>query len=243
MKKSYIGLMILSSVAFGQVNIYGPGGPAPVLNEITKELNKTENKNIILKFGPAGKWMEEAKQNADIIYSGSEYMMNSFASKLSDLDFSTIKAVKLRESGILVRKENSKNIKSIKDLAKDDVNIIVVDGAGQISLWEDIVGKEQNVELLNKIRNNIKYFAPNSALATKHWKENKNIDAVIIWKPWVKRFENSMYVETTKDTKVMRPASIALTKKGKNNPDAVSVYNDILSSKFDKIWENNGWMK
>lgn len=242
MKKLIIGLFCLSALtAMAEVNIYGPGGPAPVFKEIVS--NVQNNKNINLQFGPTKKWIESAKENADIIFSGSDFMMNGFSNELSDIDKSSIKAIKIREAGILVKKGNSKNIHSIKDLAKKDINIIVVDGAGQISLWEDMVGKSKDVDLLNKVRTNIKYFAPNSAMALSKWEEDKSIDAVIIWKPWEKRFKESKFISVEEENRIYRPALIALTKKGENNAEAKELYEKILSKQFDNIWEKNNWMK
>lgn len=242
MKKLILGLFCLSALnAMAVVNIYGPGGPAPVFKEIVE--NSPNSKDINLQFGPANKWMDSAKENADIIFSGSDFMMNTFAGKLEDIDTSTIKAVRIREAGILVRDGNPKKIKSVKDLAKKGVNIIAVDGAGQISLWEDMVGKSKDIKLLNEVRGNIKFFAPNSALALARWKEDPSIDAVIIWKPWEKRFTGSKFVRVEKENRIYRPASVALTKKGQNNPEAKELYNKILSDDFNKIWDKHDWIK
>ena len=126
-------------------------------------------------------------------------------------------------------------------MAKENVNVIVVDGAGQISLWEDMVGKTKDIPLINKVRKNIKYFAPNSALAVKRWEEDESVDAVIIWKPWEKRFKNSNFVELDDENKIFRPALVALTEQGNKNPEAKRMYNEILSSKYDDVWKKYGW--
>ena len=244
MKKFFMSLFLLSSmVTLGEVNIYGPGGPAPVFKEIIEIIRKDKGQKINLKVGPTNTWLSEAKENGDLIFSGSEYMMNDFSKKLNNINEPSIRALKLREAGILVRKNNPKKIKSLNDLGKKDINIIVVDGAGQISLWEDLIGRKKDIIFLNNIRTNIKYFAGNSALATKKWKEDKNIDAVIIWKPWEKRFEDSSFIEIDKENKIYRPVSIALTEEGRKKVEVNEIYNEILSDKFDKIWKKHGWIK
>lgn len=242
MTKKYLSLFFLTSIiALGEVNIYGPGGPAPVFKEISEKIMSEKKEKINLKVGPTGSWIEQAKNNGDLIFSGSEFMMSDFTNKLKDIDKSSIRAIKFREAGILVRDKNPKKLKTINDLAKENVNVIVVDGAGQISLWEDMVGKTKDISLINKVRKNIKYFAPNSALAVKRWEEDESVDAVIIWKPWEKRFENSNFVELDDENKIFRPALVALTEQGNKNPEAKRMYNEILSSKYDDVWKKYGW--
>lgn len=63
------------------------------------------------------------------------------------------------------------------------------------------------------MRETIKYFAENSVLATKRWKENESMYVVIIWNPWEKRFENSNFIEINKKNKIYRPVSIALIEE------------------------------
>lgn len=244
MKKQCILLFgILSMLTFAEINIYGPGGPGPAINEIVEVIKKEKNYDINLKIGFLDMWMSEAEKNGDIIISGSQYMMNNFAEKLQNIDKKTITGIKFREGGILVREGNPKNIKSVKDLGKENIKILVMDSLGQISLWEDIVGKENDIDLINKVRQNINCFSKSGAKAIKKWTEDKTIDAVIIWKPWQDRFKNSSFIELDRNNKVLRPSMISLTEQGKNNPEAVEIYKEILSNKYDEIWEKHGWYK
>ncbi len=57
---------------------------------------------------------------------------------------------------------------------------MVVDGAGQVGLYEDMALKDGKRENLVKLRKNIKVYAKNSKIAIDEWNNNPNIDALII---------------------------------------------------------------
>lgn len=245
MKKIFLLLSLLftsSKLLFAEtVNIYGPGGPAPVMKALAKQFESQTNHKINLVAGPAGKWLDMANSNADIIFSGSEFMMNTFAKKIKSLDKNSIKILNLREAGILVRPGNPNKIKSLKDLIKKNLNVMVVDGAGQISLWEDIAAKNGDYKRVANLRKNITFFAKNSGIAVQEWKKNKSIDAWIIWKHWqVKLKSIADYVSLKKDT-IYRTSDIALTSKGIKNIAAKKFYDFVSSSKAQDTWIENGW--
>lgn len=58
-----------------------------------------------------------------------------------------------------------KILKIFEDIFKDDVNVMVVDGAGQVRLYEDMALKSAKRENLVKLRKNIKIYAKNSKAA------------------------------------------------------------------------------
>ncbi|MGL4687872.1 MAG: substrate-binding domain-containing protein [Fusobacteriaceae bacterium] len=238
-----ISFLLISSLSLSDVNIYGPGGPAPVIKEISNKISEKESINIKTEAGPLDNWKEKAIENADIIIGGSEFMMNQFIDNLKNIEEKTIQPLKIREAGILVRKNNPKKIKSIKDLGKEGINVMVVDGAGQISLWEDMVGKNKDLKLLQNVRKNIVLFAKNSGIAKKTWLEDKNIDAVIIWKHWEKEINDSKFISVEDKNKMYRPALISLTKKGVLNKEAKKIYDLMLTDNYDEIWEQKGWIK
>ena len=66
----------LSVIAQETVNIYGPGGPAPAIQESAEQFQKKYGVTVNVTFGPQNKWQEKAKQNADLIFSGSEVMLD-----------------------------------------------------------------------------------------------------------------------------------------------------------------------
>lgn len=161
--------------AIADINVYGPGGPAPAMQEAAKQFQQKTGIEIHVTAGPTPQWAEKAKLNADVIYSGSEAMMSDFESMFADqIVKNTIEPIYLRPAAILVRQGNPKNIKGFKDLAKANTKVVVTHGAGQVGMWEDIAGRTGNIQLTKSFRKNIAMFAPNTGIAKKAWLEDKS---------------------------------------------------------------------
>lgn len=87
---------------------YGPGGPAPTMREAAKVFGGKKGITIWITAGPTPTWKDQAMKDADLIFSGSEYMMTDFIRRdLPGLiDAATIRTLYLRPSAILVRPGN-----------------------------------------------------------------------------------------------------------------------------------------
>jgi hypothetical protein len=68
------------------LHVYGPGGPAPAMKEAATEFEKKTGTHVDLTAGPTPTWIDHARQDADIIYSGSETMMSDFVVAMVDPD-------------------------------------------------------------------------------------------------------------------------------------------------------------
>jgi accessory colonization factor AcfC len=226
------------------INAYGPGGPAPAMREAAKVFGARKGVNVVINAGPTPKWKDQAMQDADLIFSGSEYMMHDFVNKdLPGLiDPATIRTLYLRPSAILVRPGNPKKIKGIKDLAKPNVKLLVVAGAGQVGMWEDVAGRTGNVKLVDGVRRNIGFAAPNSAEAKKIWNTDMTYDAWLIWTIWQKESPASAdLVHTEPANTIYRSCGLALTTR--SEPKAlVREFADFLQSpEGQAIFVKWGW--
>jgi accessory colonization factor AcfC len=102
----------------------------------------------------------DARQNGGVIFSGSEEMMSDFAAAMQGaLDSTTITPLYMRKAAILVRPGNPMHIHSLEDLMKPPHHILVVNGAGQRGLWEDVAGRKGDIESVIRFRKNIAVFA------------------------------------------------------------------------------------
>lgn len=135
----------------------------------------------------------------------------------------------------------TQNIKSFEDILKDNVNVMVVDGAGQVGLYEDMALKDGKRENLVKLRKNIKVYAKNSKIAIDEWNNNPNIDALIIWSHWAKVLgDKALFIEDKKAA-VYCTAEIIPTKKGLQNKQALEFVKFIQSKEAQKIWKKHAW--
>ena len=224
--------------------VYGPGGPYPAMKEAAETFGKLQNAKVEVVAGPTNQWIEKAKKDADIIYSGAEYMMTDFIFAMEGgIDESTVTPLYLRPSSILVRPGNPKKIRDFPDLLKPGMWLLVVNGAGQAGLWEDIAGKDGNIEAVKTFRKNIIAYAPNSGAAKKVWTENKDIDAWFIWNIWqVANRDLADLVPMSKPYVLYRDCGIALTKQGKGKKPARKFYEFVQSKDGARIFAKWGWI-
>jgi accessory colonization factor AcfC len=235
-------LMLFLSTASAQLNIYGPGGPAPAMKEAAAVFERSEGVKVNVTSGPMSDWIEKARTDADLIYSGSEHMMTDFVYAMNGLiKQEEVQPLFLRPSAVLVRPGNPENINGFRDLLKDDIKILVVNGAGQTGLWEDIAGKNGDIEELKSFRKNIVFYAKNSAEAKKKWNEENQIDAWLIWNIWhFSDPKNSELVNLEPEYTLYRDCAVVLTEKGKNNK--ASEFVKLLNSAEGKaIFSKWGW--
>lgn len=245
MKKLFL-LSIASAIALNaEILIYGPGGPAPVMKKLASEFEKKTGEKVIVTAGPTPAWIEKAKKDADIIYAGNSSMMDAFIKAMpKSLDVKNVEVLNARPAGIIVRPNNPKNIESFEDILKDGVNVMVVDGAGQVGLYEDMALKNKKVENLAKLRKNIKVYAKNSKVAVDTWNSDNSIDALIIWSHWAKVLgdQKAKFIKAGKKHVIYRAAEIAATKKGVDNTKVIEFINFAKSKEAQKIWKEQAWI-
>lgn len=230
-----------SAHAETSLQAYGPGGPAPAMKACAAAYEKSKGIKVQITAGPLDKWQTQT-ETADLFYSGSENMMDSFAEKISNLDAATIQTHYLRPSAILVRPKNPLKIRGIKDLVNKKMKIIVVNGAGQVGMWEDIVGGLKSAEALNKFRANIVFAAKNTGEAEKRWKEDSGIDAWLVFNIWGTRNPDiADIIPTEKNLTIYRSMGTALAKNTKQREAATQFVDFINSKDCRRLFEKEGW--
>lgn len=220
--------------------VYGPGGPQVAMEECAKVFSKNMQVPVKVVAGPEAKWIEQAKQNADVIFGGAEYMLTQFAMQHPGLiDSSTRTALYKRGAAILVRPGNPKKITSLKDLIKPGVRLLDVNGAGQLGMWEDLAGKQN---LIAGIQKNIQKSFPNTALAIDAWKTDNSYDAIISYTSWYLRLKDvSQLVKIPPAQTVYRGTPVAITTITNQKKEAQQFIRFMLSDEGHVIFKKWGW--
>lgn len=239
-----VAVSMVAPAAANTLQVYGPGGPAPAIQEAARSFEGLRGVKVVVTAGPTPQWAEKAKQDADVIYSGAENMMTDFAKALpGNFELGEVQPLYLRPVAILVRPGNPKRIQGFKDLLAPGVKVLTVAGAGQTGLWEDVAGRTGDIEQVKALRRNIVWpEAANSAAARTQWTQQKDIDAWIIWNIWqVANKDLADVVEMDEPYRIYRPASVVLTKAGKAKPEAREFVAFLMSEEGRRIFARWGW--
>ena len=229
----------------GSIHVYGPGGPAPAMKTAAEHFEQQTGTRVTIISGPLPKWEDAARLDADLVFSGSENMMTDFVRVFErQIAASTVEPLYIRPSTILVRPGNPKDITGIRSLASGDRRVMVVAGAGQIGMWEDVAARSGERELLAGFRANIVAFADNSGAALERWKSDPTVDAWLIWNHWqIANPDIADQVPVEPDLTIWRPMDIAFTHKGKDSADTRAFVRFLTSSQARPIFESQGWKR
>jgi len=234
--------------------VYGPGGPLPALKDAAASFERTSGVHVIVTGGPTAPWLAKARADADVVFSGAENMMTDYVKQLGDTSSaagplpgriveSTIEPLYLRPAAILVRPGNPRHIRRFEDLLRPGVRVLVVQGAGQNGLWEDVAGQRGRIADVRAFRKNIASFAANSGEAKATWVGDTTLDVWLIWNIWqVANPTLADAVALTKPWVVYRDAGVALTTKGSVRASARHFVTFLRSSDGARVFQRWGWL-
>ena len=233
--------------------VYGPGGPLPAMKDAAAAFERRHGITVHVIGGPTPQWLAAARGNADVVFSGAENMMTDFIQQLGDtvggagghpgrIDESTIVPLYLRPVAILVRPGNPRRIRRFEDLLRPGIRILVVQGAGQTGLWEDVAGRTGDIGIVRAFRRNIGSVAANSAAAKQRWTSDSTYDAWLIWNIWqVANPTLADAVPLVEPWRIYRDAGVALTVKGRERAHAREFVTFLQSSEGATIFARWGW--
>jgi len=238
-----LSVFAVSAHADDVLRMYGPGGPAPAMREAAAAFEKLAGVKVEVTAGPTPKWLDQAKADADLVFSGSETMMTDFVVALEPLlTHRDVTPLYLRPLAILVRPGNPRRISGFEDLLRPGLSILVVNGAGQNGAWEDAAGRKGDLRTVKALRSNITAFARNSAEAKATWVNDKSLDVWLIWNIWqVESPALADVVNIAPDYAVYRDTGIAVTTRGKLKPQAQRFVEFLQSPAGAAIFVKWGW--
>lgn len=239
-----LSLGVPTATTAAPVHVYGPGGPAPAIKEAAAAYRAQTGTEVRVVAGPTGEWLADAKRDADVVYSGSEAMMTDFVKAMEGgIQEKTIQPLYLRASNILVRPGNPRRIRGLRDMLRPGVRVLVVQGAGQTGMWEDMAGRTGDIRMVRALRSNIVEFATTSADAKKAWTEDRSLDAWIIWGIWQKANPTLADAVTVEEPyRIYRDTGVGLTTRGLGNPDARRFKDFLASPAGARIFAKWGWI-
>lgn len=239
-----LSLGMATAAVAAPIHVYGPGGPAPAIKEAAAAYQAQTGTEVRVVAGPTGEWLANAKRDADVIYSGSEANMTDFVKAMDGgIQEKTIQPLYLRASNILVRPGNPRRVRGLRDLLRPGLRVLVVQGAGQTGMWEDMAGRTGDIRMVRALRSNIVNFATTSADAKKAWTQDRTLDAWIIWGIWQKANPTLADAVTVEEPhRIYRDTGVGLTRRGSDNPDARGFKDFLASPAGARIFVKWGWI-
>ncbi len=244
----FYAALALATLGFARaaepLHVYGPGGPMPAMKEAAAAFGTAHGITVEVTAGPTPAWIEKAKADADLVFSGSETMMTDFVGAFGgQLDPAAVQPLYLRPAAILVRPGNPGRIAGFKDLLRPGHRVLVVNGAGQNGMWEDVAGRLGDIASVRAFRSNIVTYAGNSALARQAWTEDKSLDAWLIWSIWqVSNPTLADQVAIEPEYRIHRDAGVVLTQRGATKAPAKDFAAYLASPDGAKIFAKWGWI-
>lgn len=232
-----------SPIAAEPLHVYGPGGPLPAV-KAADVFGRAHGIEVVVTAGPTGKWIDQAKLDADVIFSGSENVMSDFITAFGgQIDSHGVMALYLRPSAILVRPGNPARIAGLADLLKPGHRITVVTGSGQGGLWEDVAGRLGDIRSVQALRANIVLFAATSADAKQVRTIDSSFDAWLIWNIWqVSNPTMADQVPIEPEYRIYRDTGVVLTQRAAARPEAQAFAAYLGSPEGAQIFARWGWI-
>jgi accessory colonization factor AcfC len=189
--------------------------------------------DVQITTGTPPQWIEQAKQNGDLIFQGAEYMLNDFMHAYPGMiDESSITGLYARSTTILVRKGNPKNIVTPGDLAKPGIKIMVVTQ----EKMEEVYGRVPGIQY------SIVRPVLTGAEAARIWKTVPELDAWITYESWHHALkEETDLVQIPEKERILRITPIAVMTTSRHKRSARAFIDFLKSEDAHKIFQQMGW--
>jgi accessory colonization factor AcfC len=195
---------------------------------------------VIVDGGPEERWWGRAERDADVVFSGAEYMLSDLERRRPGfLDPATRRSLWVRRAAILVRRGNPRRIAGIADLARPGVRLLDVNGAGQVGLWEDLAGR---MGLIPEIQRNIAVSTANTAEAIAAWRNQPELDAWITFASWRDRMgDEADLVELPEAERLYRGTPVAVARRSAQRELALAFVEYLGGEECHAVFRQAGW--
>ncbi len=215
------------------LQVYGPGGPLGPMRECANIFSKNTGIDVHITTGTPPQWIEQAKQSGDVMFQGAEYMLNDFMRSYPGLvDESSITGLYARVAVILVRKGNPKGVRTLGDLTKQGMKVMVVTQEKMEEVYQCVPG----------IQYNIVKPVLTGAEAARIWKTEPELDAWITYESWHHALKDETDpVHLPDKEKVVRITPIAIMTTSRNKELARKFIDFLKSGDAHNIFQQWGW--
>ncbi len=213
------------------LRVYGPGGPYGPMLECAREFSQSADIDVVVSKGTPEQWIDRAREDADLIYWGAEYMLSDFAAQHPGLiDMDTVSHLYPRSTGIIVRKSNPAAIRRLADLGRRGIRLLNV----ELENMGEFQGRMPGV------MENISRSVLTGTDGLSAWKSAPELDAWITYESWYFELKSSAeFIRFERGCSRWTP--IAITTVTKNKMAASEFIRFLKSEDGHKIFTKWGW--
>ncbi len=222
------------------LRVYGPGGPLTPVRGCGERFARARGVKVVVDGGPEERWVGQAARDGDVVFSGAEHMLSDLVRRRPGfVDAATRVSLYDRRAAIVVRKGNPRKLRSLKDLAREGVKLVDVNGAGQVGLWEDLAGRHG---LIPALQRNIALSVANTAEAIAAWRDRPELDAWITFATWHDRLRDEAdLVELPASERLYRGTPAALLARTEQRALGLAFLEFLKSEACHAVFRAAGW--
>lgn len=215
------------------LNIYGPGGPYSPMSECAEQFAGMNAIRVVITKGTPEQWIERARNDADMIYGGAEYMLDDFIAAYPGIvDPAAVINLHARAVGIIVKKGNPRNIRGLADLGLPAVKILNV----ELEKMEDLQNRVPGV------REKIKFSVLTGEEGADKWLSSSSPDAWITYRSWhIKLKDHTEFVPLSGKDALSRWTPIGITKTSPQRGMGYEFISFLKSGQGHSIFRRWGW--
>lgn len=230
----------------GVVRLYGAGGPDTAFRKVAESFKKKTGIQVVITAGPEPTWSKKAQADADILWGTAEEDITAMLETYTTFSSSAVEPIYIRPAIIAVQKGNPKGIRGFDDLLKNDMRLVVTEGAGVANtsgtgVWEDVAGRMGKLDDVKRFRKNIVAFGKGSGASYKAF-VGMHADAWITWPDWpITHPEQADLVRLSDARTIWRDVNVVLAPDA--DPAARQFVTFLTSEAGAKIMKTEGWVR
>ena len=234
-------LMLKDKVSDGsgirELEIYCAAGLQKPVEEIARQYEDEHGVKVMLNFGGSGQLLAKLEVAGGDLYLPVDKSYVDLATErgLAAESF----PVSRLTAGIIVAKGNPKNIKTLGDLARDDVKVVIAERSAGVGKFTHVALEEAG--LLETIENGIisKVGTVNEVALQVDLGVS---DAGIVWDALMPQFKQSEFVKVAEFNKKPVQAAIAVLNSSKNKTEALAFARYLIAKdKGAEVFKNQGF--
>jgi molybdenum ABC transporter molybdate-binding protein len=196
-----------------KIFFYCAAGIKPAVSMIADEYSKEYNVDIQLQYGGSGTLLS----NIRVAKRGDLYLAadQSYIEKAKEYNLiDEVIPVAYLTPVIIVKKGNAKNIKSIKDLLREDVRVAIANpSAASIGRLTKKIFEDKGI--WDQLRAHVKVLKPTVNDVANDVKIG-SVDAGIVWDATANQYDDLQSIEVPEFNKYVKQVTVAVLKSSKN---------------------------